>query len=137
MANINFPGDGQGTQALKKLNRANSLVADVDTVTPDPENQKKSSKSNSQLPHDDADATQDNNHPQPATSEPKVSRQHYITRTQDRRQHNRRRKNEPVLLNTRSEHERRKQAGQREQDQLAKSPDDRIPTPQRGIDTEA
>jgi len=94
MVTINFPTDGQGTQALQKKNKAKS-IAHIDAVTPDPESQKDSNKQKSPPEHKQARGKlTDNNSPESAPDT-------------DRRKANRRKKKESVLLNTRSEQDRR------------------------------
>ena len=129
MANIHFPVDGQGTQALKNQNKNKENPFHVDAVTPDAKNQNKSSGDDapSNLPKHEADNLPDSN--DKTATEQQTSRQK-AARGIDRRKGNRRSENVPVLLNTRSEQDRRKKAGQREDD--ANDPANFF-----GIDTEA
>lgn len=129
MTNIHFPVDGQGTQSLKKQNTNDKSPFHVDAPSPDSKNQKKNPEKNKTKLKDQ----QSKDHTADAAENKKTiqeTRRDKVLRTQDRRQENRRKENTPVILNTRSEQDRRKNPGQREDDST--NHDEKF-----GIDTKA
>lgn len=114
MVNINFPTDGKGTQALQKKNKAKSVVH-VDAVTPDPESknsaQEKKKKSDS---NKSAEQQTNQNHSSPQKQT--LNNDQQLPRSTDRRKKNRRQQNVSVILNTRSDQDRRNTPDQREND---------------------
>lgn len=116
MTNIHFPVDGQASQSLKKQNKTDKSPFHVDATTPDTKNQnkqaaKKKAKPVSQRPSDNHEKNLENQtliRDDPSRTP--------VSRNPDRRQNNRRKQDSNVLLDTRSEQERRKSGGQREQD---------------------
>lgn len=130
MTNIHFPVDGQGTQSLKKQNKTDKTTFHVDATTPDSKNQ---NKQTAKKKPDTNNQNQPDNHSKSIENKTLTrddSARVKASRNLDRRQDNRRSENKGVLLNTRSEQDRRKSAGQREQDL-----DDN--NKKFGIDTEA
>ena len=130
MTNIHFPVDGQGTQLLQKQNKSDKDAFHVDAVSPENKDKQKSSD---QFPgksdHKQTDENQALTKKQQHTTPQETDRKKLSRRT-ERRQKSRRQENKSVLLNTRSEQDRRKSSGQRRED-LKKS------TSQFGIDTKA
>lgn len=115
MTNIHFPVDGQGTQSLKKQNTNDKSSFHVDATSPESKNQKKNPEKNetklkNQPSKDNTAGTPENKEPVQETHREKV------IRTPNRRQENRRKEKTPVVLDTRSEQDRRKNSGQREDD---------------------
>lgn len=115
MTNIHFPVDGQGTQSLKKQNTNDKSSFHVDATSPDSKNQKNNpDKNKTKLKNQQ---TKDNTADTPENKESvQETRRDNVARTPNRRQKNRRKENTPIILNTRSEQDRRKSAGQREDD---------------------
>lgn len=129
MTNIHFPVDGQGTQALQKQNKTNKSTFHVDTVAPESDDQHKSDQEQPGSRQAKQEQTESSSIATTQTQQTTESREE-VSRSVDRRQKDRRHDNIPVLLNTRSEHDRRKTAGQRKED--AKQPNHTF-----GIDTKA
>ncbi|MDH5518423.1 MAG: hypothetical protein OEY36_11500 [Gammaproteobacteria bacterium] len=127
MTNIHFPVDGQGTQALKKHNKTGKNAFHVDTVAPESEAPDKEKYEQPEEQKQDQSGSTDI---APAQSKTTAKSRQQVSRNQDRRQEDRRHDNIAVLLNTRSEHDRRKTPGQRKDD-------DPQPGKQFGIDTKA
>ncbi len=128
MTNIHFPVDGQGTQSLQKQNKADKSSFHVDATTPDSKNQNKESEQKKsglkkQQPENNSEIVENK------TGNQQIPREK-TPRHLDRRQGNRRKENKAVLLNTRSEQDRRNSSGQREEDLTDKHK-------QFGIDTKA
>ena len=128
MTNIHFPVDGQGTQSLQKQNKADKSSFHVDATAPDSKNQnkkpaQKNPKLKKQQPENNSEDVENK------TTNQQTAREK-TPRHLDRRQDNRRKENKEVLLNTRSEQDRRNSSGQREEDLTDKHK-------QFGIDTKA
>lgn len=127
MVNINFPTDSKGTQALQKKNKTKS-IAHVDAVTPDPENKNNAQEKKKNLDDKNpVDKHSEQNHSSPQKQTPNTEQQ--LPRSTDRRKTNRRQQNISVILNTRSDHDRRNKPDQRE--------DNQSPGKSFGIDTKA
>jgi len=115
MVNINFPTDGKGTQALQKKNKAKS-VAHVDAVTPDPESKNNSQEKKKKSGNNkSAEQQSSQNHLSPQKQT--LNNEQQLPRGTDRRKANRRQQNVSVILNTRSDQDRRNKPDQRENDQ--------------------
>lgn len=115
MTNIHFPVDDQGTQSLKKQNTNDKSSFHVDATSPESENQKKNPDKNetklkNQQSKDNTAGTPEN------TKHVQETHRDKVARTPNRRQENRRKEKTPIVLNTRSEQDRRKSSGQREDD---------------------
>ncbi|MDH5393266.1 MAG: hypothetical protein OEY11_08790 [Gammaproteobacteria bacterium] len=130
MTNIHFPVDGQGTQSLQKQNKVNKSSFHVDSVMPESENKNKQPKQKPAASENDKHNNAETSAPDKNTAVTQTPSRKEVSRSEDRRQNDRRHKNQPVLLNTRSEHDRRKTPGQREDDAIH-------PNLQFGIDTKA
>ena len=116
MTNIHFPTDGQGTQALKQKNKTNNSSFHIDAVAPDAKNQNpayKKEKTESEEKNNEAGKSPDSDTKSPDNEK---AEHQQVARSIERRKDNRRSENLPVLLNTRSAQDRRKNPGQREDD---------------------
>ena len=112
MTNIIIPVDDAGTQSLIKQNTKQTAVAVVTPVSADPKEQNKTAVNAVK----DDDKRKERKHDSQSTPrqavEPIVSKR----RQNNRRIAERRQKNSPVLLDTRSGHDRRSGPGQRDED---------------------
>jgi len=117
MVNINFPTDGKGAQVLKKQNKAKS-VAHVDAVTPDPES-KNNSQEKKKKSENNKSAEQQSNQNHSSPQKQTLNNDQQLPRGTDRRKNNRRQQNVSVILNTRSDQDRRNKPDQRENDQTS------------------
>jgi len=115
MVNINFPTDSQGTQSLQKKNKAKT-VAHVDAVTPDPESQKDSKNQKRNPPHNNPTNNKAENKSLSVTEQTTSNKSPQLSRGSDRRKENRRQQKINVILNTRSEQDRRTNSAQRKED---------------------
>lgn len=114
MTNIHFPVDGQGTQSLKKQNTNDKNSFHVDATLPESKNQKNNQdKDKEKLKKQ---PSKDNTAGTPENKQSIQETRTEIIRTPNRRQENRRKERAPVVLDTRSEQDRRKNTGQREDD---------------------
>jgi len=119
MSDIHFPKDHLPPKPVSKQTQTLDSVQHADAVNtdPDPQQNPSAQKDQSEQPSAEQDQAQ-----QERTA---VERE-----AADRRQQDRRQQDQRVLLNTRSGHDRRKSAGQREDDT-------KTTTTTFGIDTEA
>lgn len=116
MTNIHFPTDGQGTQALKQKNKTNESSFHIDAVAPDAKNQNQTTKDEKK--ESDTQNNEPNNSATLEIEQPNnLKTKHLqVEREDERRKNNRRSENIPVILNTRSAQDRRKNSGKREED---------------------
>jgi len=115
MVNINFPTDGQGTQSLQKKNKAKS-IAHVDAVTPDPESQQDSKNQKRNPNHRQSSNTEPDQINSSTFEKIADNKTQQLPRGEDRRKNNRRQQKVNVILNTRSEQDRRTNSAQRDED---------------------
>lgn len=112
MTNIYIPVDDAGTKSLIKQNTTQTAVAMVTPVTADPKEQHKTAVKAVK------DGEKRNNSEHSSQSAPRQAAEPIVSkrRQNNRRIAERRQKNSPVLLDTRSGHDRRSGPGQRDED---------------------
>lgn len=120
MSNIHFPLDNQTQPVTTKKTSPGESVKQADAITPDPEQQRKQSGHQQHKHQTEADDREHNSNVIDNKQVPAKIQRELIPRDKERRKQNRRQQNTAVLLDTRSQHDRRKKPGLRKEDQADK-----------------